>query len=216
MAATLIGSGRLTEAGTLNFKRLAFVLAGLPAARLVVGMVMDSLGADPVDTLTRQTGIWSLNFLMLTLAVGPLKRYLGWAWPLKLRRMLGLYSFFYATLHLAVYVVFDQYFDIAAMITDILKRPYITAGLLTYLLLLPLAMTSTNGMIRWLGIYWKPLHRLVYLAAIGGTLHYLWLVKRDITDPGLYIILLCALLISRLVGKRKKGRPGQANPAGTR
>jgi sulfoxide reductase heme-binding subunit YedZ len=216
MAATLMGFGRLTETGTVNLKRVAFVLASLPAVRLAVGMIQDSLGADPVDTLTRQTGIWSLNFLMMTLAVGPLKRYLGWAWPLKLRRMLGLYSFFYATLHLAVYVVFEQFFDVAEMITDIVKRPYITAGLLTYMLLLPLAMTSTNGMIRWLGIYWKPLHRLVYLAAIGGTLHYLWLVKRDITDPGLYIILLCALLISRLASKRKKARASQANPTETR
>jgi sulfoxide reductase heme-binding subunit YedZ len=122
--------------------------------------------------------------------------------------MLGLFSYFYASLHLAAYVIFDQFFDVAGMVQDLIKRPFIAAGLFSFSVLAILAATSTKSMIRKLGIHWKPLHRLVYLAAISGVLHYLWLVKRDITDPGLYIIVLCGLLISRLTRKRSR-RPGQ-------
>ena len=196
----------LTETGLQWLKRAALLAGCVPAATLVVRGFLGTLGADPVDTLTRVTGIWTLNFLLMTLAVAPLRHYLGWFWPLRLRRTLGLFAFFYASLHLVTYVVFDQFFDAVEIVKDIIKRPYITAGMLAYAILFLLAMTSTNRMIRHLGKRWKPLHRLVYIAGISGALHYLWLVKRDITQPSMYIIALCILLSTRLSKPRRMPR----------
>ena len=203
-------SGALTEFGLRWVKRLFFIAACGPALQVLVGGILGQLGAEPVDAVTRITGVWTLNFLMLTLAVAPLRHYLGWFWPLRLRRMLGLFTFFYASLHLATYLVFEQFFDVAEIVKDILKRPYITAGMIAYGILFLLAMTSTNRMIRHLGKHWKPLHRLVYLAGIAGVLHFFWLVKRDITEPGIYIIVLCTLLCTRLIrpSRKKTIRPG--------
>lgn len=197
-------SGALTDHGLLWLKRLFFLVACAPALLMLVGGIRGQLGAEPVDAVTRVTGIWTLNFLMMTLAVAPLRYYLGWFWPLRLRRMLGLFTFFYASLHLATYVVFEQFFDMAEIVKDILKHPYITAGMLAYGILFLLAMTSTNRMIRHLGKHWKPLHRLVYVAGIAGVLHFFWLVKRDVTEPGIYVIVLCALLCTRLLKSRRK------------
>lgn len=198
----------LTESQLRLLKRAAFAASCLPALFLMARAGSGALGPDPVDTLTRNTGIWALNFLLLTLSVGTLRKWPGWFWPLRIRRMLGLFSFFYATLHLATYVVFDQFFDVPGMFKDIIKRPFITAGMISFVVLALLAATSTKSMIRQMGAHWKPLHRLVYIGAISGALHYLWLVKRDITSPGLYIIVLCGLLSSRMLKPRTRRKPG--------
>lgn len=191
-----------TESRLRLLKRVIFAAACVPVLALAVRAALGALGPDPVDTLTRNTGIWTLNFLLLTLAMATLRKLLGWSWPLRIRRMLGLFSFFYASLHLATYVVFDHFFDTPEILKDVIKRPFITAGAFSFVVLGLLAATSTKAMIRRMGTHWKPLHRLVYLGAISGVLHYLWLVKRDITGPGVYIIVLCGLLSSRLMRSR--------------
>ncbi|HRX72030.1 MAG: protein-methionine-sulfoxide reductase heme-binding subunit MsrQ [Gammaproteobacteria bacterium] len=155
-------------------------------------------GANPVETLTHFTGDWSLRFLLLTLAVTPLRRLGGWNGLQRFRRMLGLFAFFYVCLHFSVYLIFDHFFDISAIVADIAKRPYITVGFAAFLLLIPLAVTSTNRMIKRLGRNWQRLHRLVYVIGILGVLHYLWLVKADISEPLLYAGILAGLLGYRL------------------
>ncbi|GAB6047520.1 sulfoxide reductase heme-binding subunit YedZ [Methyloparacoccus murrellii] len=193
------------EAAKLRLQRAAFVAASLPALWLLARFALDALGVDPVATLTRSTGIWTLNCLMLCLAATPARRHLGWLWPLQIRRLLGLFAFFYGSLHVLVYLAFDHSFALAEIVLDVLRRPYLTAGLLAYAILAALAATSTRTMIRRLGKHWKPLHRLIYLAGIAATLHFLWLVKRDITEPGLYILVLCGLFILRLSRRRRHG-----------
>jgi len=192
----------LSESRLHLLKQVVFLSSCLPALVLATRTAFGTLGPDPVDTLTRNTGIWALNFLLLTLGMATLRKLLGWLWPLRMRRMLGLFSFFYASLHLATYVSFDHFFDVAGMLNDVIKRPFITAGAFSFVVLGLLAATSTKAMIRRMGTHWKPLHRLVYLGAISGVLHYFWLVKRDITEPGIYIIVLCGLLSSRLMKSR--------------
>lgn len=190
----------------LQIKVILFIACLIPLLRLVAASLNHQLGADPVETLTRSTGTWTLNFLFLTLAVTPLRKLTGWHWLMRLRRMVALYAFFYACLHFATYLVFDQYFDWPGIAKDIAKRPYIAAGFFAFVLLIPLALTSTNGMMRLMGgRRWQILHRLTYPIVIAGVLHYLWLVKRDITYPGLYIIVLCVLLCARLLVPRHKG-----------
>ena len=175
-------------------KPLVFCVSLLPLAWLCWLAWQDELGANPVETLSHHTGDWSLRFLLLTLAVTPLRRLSGWNWLLKFRRMLGLFAFFYVCLHLGVYLIFDQFFDPSAILEDIAKRPYITVGFAGFLLLIPLAATSTNGMIKRLGRNWQHLHRLVYLIGMLGVVHYWWLVKADISEPLLYAGLLTMLL----------------------
>ncbi len=175
-------------------KPLVFCVSLLPLVWLCWLAWQDRLGANPVETLSHRTGDWSLRFLLLTLAVTPLRRLSGWNWLLKFRRMLGLFAFFYVCLHLGVYLIFDQFFDPSAILEDIAKRPYITVGFAGFLLLIPLAATSTNGMIKRLGRNWQRLHRLVYLIAVLGVVHYWWLVKADISEPLLYAGLLTMLL----------------------
>jgi len=179
-------------------KPLIFTTALLPLAWLGWRVWQDELGSNPVETLSHVTGDWTLRFLLLTLAITPLRRLSGWQWPLKVRRMLGLFAFFYACLHLSVYLIFDQFFDWAAILEDVAKRPYITVGFAAWVLLIPLAVTSTNGMMRRLGRRWQRLHRLVYLIGLLGVLHYLWLVKTDLREPLLYAGLLVFLLGYRL------------------
>lgn len=181
-----------------SYSRLIFVVSLLPLAWMVWLGWQDQLGVNPVETLSHRTGDWSLRFLLLTLAVTPLRRLTGWNSLQKFRRMLGLFSFFYVCLHFGVYLVFDQFFDWRAIVEDIAKRPYITVGFTGWLLLVPLAVTSTNGMIKRLGRNWRRLHRLVYLIGVLGVLHYLWLVKADITEPLIYAGVLAALLGYRL------------------
>lgn len=181
-----------------GLKPVVFVLLLLPAALLLAGLIRGTLGADPVATLLWQTGLWALRLLLASLAVTPLQRLTGWRWPIRFRRQLGLFAFFYACLHLAVYAVFDRSLDLAAVWEDIVERPFITVGALAFLLLVPLAATSTRAAVRRLGPRWQQLHRLVYLAAGLAVLHYLWLVKADLRPPLIYAGILAALLLLRL------------------
>ncbi len=180
------------------FKPLLFVACLLPFALLVRGTLLDDLGPNPLETVTHVTGDWALRFLLITLAMTPLRRLLGQAWPLRLRRMLGLYAFFYATLHLLIWTVLDQELRWTAMWEDITRRPYVTVGFTAWLLLVPLALTSTRAAMRRLGRRWARLHRLVYPTAALGVLHYWWLVKADWLQPGLHGLILALLILSRL------------------
>ena len=181
-------------------KITAFLLALVPLAKLGVGAYFDNLGANPIEKITRTTGYWTLTFLLISLTITPLRRFSGWNWLMRLRRMLGLFAFFYASLHFLTYLVLDQFFDWASIVNDIFKRPYITVGFPAFLLLVPLAVTSNNHIIKLLGgKRWLILHRLVYLCAVGGVVHYWWLVKKDLTNPLTFAVLLGLLLGIRLI-----------------
>ncbi|HEY6897709.1 MAG TPA: protein-methionine-sulfoxide reductase heme-binding subunit MsrQ [Rhodocyclaceae bacterium] len=178
-----------------SLKAILFVLCLAPLARLGWGFQHDALGANPIEFITRSLGTWTLSFILITLSVTPLRKLAGWPWLIRMRRMFGLYAFFYGVLHLSSYLWLDQFFDWGEIGRDILKRPFITAGMTAFLLMVPLALTSTNGMIRRLGgKRWQSLHRLVYFTAMLGVLHYAWLVKKDLTQPVLYGAILLLLL----------------------
>ena len=180
----------------------------MPLAFLVYRALNNGLGANPIETINRYTGDWVLRFLLVTLAVTPLRRLFGWNALLRYRRMLGLFAFFYACLHFLSYAWLDQYFVLADIIKDVAKRPYITVGFACLLMLIPLAATSTNAMIRRLGARrWQALHRLVYLVGVGGVVHYLWLVKSDLREPLIYGAILATLLGFRL-WHRARREPG--------
>ena len=180
-------------------KPVLFVLCSVPLAWLVWDGVTNNLGANPVETVRRYTGDWTLRFLLIALTVTPLRRLTGWHVVIRLRRMLGLFAFFYASLHFVSYIWLDQFFMWDAIIEDILDRPYITVGVASFLLLIPLAVTSTNGMVRRLGgRRWQRLHQLVYVIAVLGVIHFLWLVKSDISEPVIYGAILALLLGFRL------------------
>jgi sulfoxide reductase heme-binding subunit YedZ len=179
-------------------KPLVFLLCLLPLAVLAWAAVTDGLGANPVEALIHGTGDWALRFLLLTLAMTPLKRLLGQPWPIRFRRMLGLFAFFYACLHLLTYAWIDQGFDWPGILQDVVKRPYITVGLAAFLLLVPLAVTSTRAMVRRLGRRWKSLHRAVYAIGVLAVVHFLWLVKADLLEPGIYALILAILLLARV------------------
>jgi sulfoxide reductase heme-binding subunit YedZ len=187
-----------------------FLLCLLPLVKLLLetfGLFGLSLGANPVEELIHRCGIWGLNFLLITLAVTPLRKITGRVWLLRLRRMLGLFAFFYILLHFLVYAGLDQRFNLQAIIEDVIERPYITLGMTALLLLLPLAITSTSSMMRRLGRRWQKLHRLVYVIAILGVWHFWWQVKLDITEPLIYCGILMLLLGYRVVVWRKsRGR----------
>jgi methionine sulfoxide reductase heme-binding subunit len=188
-------------------RRLACVAALIPLVRLGIGAFTGALGANPIEVITRATGEWTLILLLVTLAVTPARRLTGLNWLLRLRRMLGLTAFFYACLHLVTYLWLDQFFDLAAIARDIVKRPFITAGFTAFLLLLPLAITSTDAMVRRLGgRRWMALHRLVYLATAVGVLHYWWLVKADVSEPFFYAVILAILLAARVAWRFSAGR----------
>lgn len=180
-------------------KRLVIALALLPAVWLAVGAWRDALGANPIEAITHTTGLWALRFLLVSLAITPLRRVSGWNWLITYRRTFGLLAFTYAVLHVFTYVVLDHYFDSAAIVADIRKRPYVTAGAAAFTCLLPLALTSTRGWIRRLGKRWVTLHRLAYVAAALVVLHYWWLVKADVRAPLVYGAVLAILLLARLV-----------------
>lgn len=182
-----------------------FAAALAPFARLVWGVAQDALGANPVEVVTRATGWWTLFFLCATLAVTPLRRATGWNALARRRRMLGLFAFFYAFLHFATYIWLDAFFDPATIVKDVFKRPFITAGFTAFLLLVPLAATSTAAMQKRLGRRWLLLHRLVYLAATLGVVHYWWLVKADITEPVRFALVLGVLFMARLVWRLRTG-----------
>jgi len=192
----------------LALKAVLFLLALVPLALLVVDAVGNNLGANPVEAITHRTGSWVLKFLLITLAVTPLRKITGWHWLLRLRRMFGLYAFFYAVLHFTTYIWLDRFFVFDEIGKDIAKRPYITVGFTCFLLLIPLAVTSTNAMVRRLGAKrWQRLHKLVYIIAIGGVFHYLWLVKSDIVFPLIYGSILIILLILRVPSISSRLRP---------
>jgi sulfoxide reductase heme-binding subunit YedZ len=178
-----------------------------PLGVLVFGAFTGGLGANPIEAITHGTGDWTLGFLLLTLAVTPLRTLTRWNPLVRFRRMLGLFAFFYASLHLLTYVWLDKFFSWREIARDIPRRPFITMGFLAFVVLVPLAATSTAGMIRRMGgRAWRRLHRLVYLSAIAGVVHYWWLVKADVSRPRLYAMALVVLLGSRLfVAYRKAG-----------
>ena len=176
-------------------KAVLFVLALGPLLRLVAGAPLGLLGINPVELIQRSTGTWTLVFLLLTLSLTPLRRLGRWNGLAGLRRMLGLYAFFYAALHFTTFVWLEHFFDIAAITKDIMKRPFITMGFTAFLLLIPLAVTSTKAMVRRLGgRNWVALHRLIYVIPVCGVIHYWWLVKRDVTQPAIYALVLSLLL----------------------
>jgi methionine sulfoxide reductase heme-binding subunit len=191
-------------------KPAVWVGALLPLALLVADAFTDGLGAEPIEEITHRTGRTALTLLMVTLAVTPLRRLTGWNGVVRGRRTLGLFAFFYACLHFAVYL-FDQGFSWAFIVEDVAEHPYVTAGFTALLLLAPLAVTSTRGWVRRLGKGWQKLHRLVYLAAGLGVVHFLWGVKKDLRDPLLYLTVFAVLMAFRLPLLRKaRQRPRRA------
>ena len=195
MRPTLLHNPSAATVGRI--KALLFVLCLLPLAASL-WQALSGQAVNPVETLTRDSGSWALNLLLAGLAITPLRRLGTPGWLLRLRRMLGLYAFFYASVHLLIYLWLDQLFDWAAIVQDIIKRPFITVGMVAFALLLPLAITSTDGWLRRLKRRWGQLHRLVYPLALLAVLHYLWLVKRDLTEPLLYAAVLAVLLGLRM------------------
>lgn len=178
----------------VGLKALAHALALLPLAQLLWSLRAGALGPDPVAALTHATGDWALRLLLACLAMTPLRRLLGQPWPIRFRRLLGLYAWFYASLHLAVYVVLDLGSYWAQLLEDVVERPFITVGFLAWALLCALALTSTRGWMRRLGRRWGQLHRAVYAAALLAVLHFVWLVKSDLREPLLYAAVLALLL----------------------
>ena len=178
-----------------------FLLACVPFLRLFIFAYLDQLGANPLEAITRNTGDWTLYLLCITLSITPLRRLTGWTWLIALRRMMGLFTFFYASLHFLAFLWFDHFFDVQAMLLDVVKRPFIAMGFATFLLLLPLAITSTNRMMRKLGKRWKTLHQLIYLIIIMGLLHFWWMRagKQNFAQPLLISVIALVLLGSRLV-----------------
>jgi sulfoxide reductase heme-binding subunit YedZ len=175
-------------------KAVAFAAALIPAARLAYRFYTQDLTANPGDYITDQTGTWALTMLVITLTVTPLRRLTKWNALITLRRMLGLFAFFYATLHMLTWVVFIHFFDWSFMVEDVLMRPFITVGMTTFLILFALALTSNRFAIRRLGRRWQKLHRLVYVAAIGGVIHFWWLVKADLAEPIRWAVAVGILL----------------------
>jgi len=186
---------------TRVFKPFLFILLLLPASYYGWGIWQDELGANPLEAVIRGLGDWALRILLITLLMSPLRRLINWAQALRLRRMLGLYAYFYVVLHLLGYLWFDQFFDWEEIWFDILERPFITIGMVAVVLLTPLAVTSTKGMIRRMGKNWKRLHSLVYLIGILAVIHFWWMVKLDVTEPAIYSVLLAVLLAERLYRK---------------
>jgi len=186
---------------TLGWVKFAIILLALiPLGRLIVEAVTNGLGANPIEKITRSTGYWTLMLIMVTLTITPLRKLTGWNWLTRTRRLLGLFAFFYASLHFLTYLVLDQFFDWESIVKDIIKRPYITVGFPSFLLLIPLAITSNNALIKKLGgKRWRWLHRLVYVVGVGGVVHYWWLVKKDLTNPITFAVVLAVLLGFRVL-----------------
>jgi sulfoxide reductase heme-binding subunit YedZ len=192
-------------------KPALFVIALLPFAWIAWRAINNDLGTNPIETLNRSTGDWVLRFLLITLAVTPLRKLTGWNALLRFRRMLGLFAFFYACVHFLTWSWIDQSFDWNGIVKDVIKRPFITLGFTCLMLLVPLAVTSTNGMVKRLGARnWQRLHRLVYAIGIGGVIHYWWLVKSDIREPLMYAAILALLLGLRVWWARRAAAPQPA------
>ena len=179
--------------------------ASIPAALIFIRAGAGELGANPISTALNQLGLLGFVFLIASLACTPLQLLFKWTWPVRVRRTLGVVAFIYVTLHFLTYLCFDLQLDFAALGKDLAKRPFITVGFLAWLLLLPLAVTSTDGMVRRLGFEkWKRLHRLAYVCGVLGAIHFWWRVKRDVTEPAIYGLVVIALLLLRLVKRKKR------------
>jgi sulfoxide reductase heme-binding subunit YedZ len=177
-----------------------FIASLLPLAWLAGQFLFGDLGANPIEKALHRTGDWALNFLLITLTITPLRRLTGWEWLSKLRRMMGLFAFSYAFLHFMIYIGLDQFFSWDAMVKDFVVHPRLIVGLLSFILLIPPTITSSTRMIVRLGIkHWQWIHRPIYLATVGGVIHYFWLVKRDIQRPLIYAVILGILLVYRVV-----------------
>jgi sulfoxide reductase heme-binding subunit YedZ len=188
------------------YKPVLFAGSLAPALWLALRAFQGDLGVNPAETLQLKTGIWALRFLLITLAVTPLRRVTGWNRLIQFRRMLGLFAFFYAFAHFLTYLVLDQFFAFDRMLADVGKRPFITAGFTAFVLLIPLALTSTKGWIRRLGRRWQLLHRLIYISGIAAVVHYLWKVKVIIGPPVYYAAVLALLLGLRLVWQLRSAK----------
>ena len=189
-------------------KPALFLLCLLPLVLLGMRAFRHGLGANPIEAITHFTGDWTLRFLLITLAITPARRLLRWPDLIRFRRMLGLWAFFYGTLHLTTWMWLDKFFDPADMWADLIKRRFITMGMTGFALMIPLAITSTTGWIRRLGKRWQQLHRLIYFSAAAGVIHYWWLVKSDIRLPLLYGAILALLIGSRVLRSRPAPRGG--------
>jgi sulfoxide reductase heme-binding subunit YedZ len=187
-------------------KAAVFVVCLMPLVYIAWKFWREKLGANPIRELEIETGLWTLRMLAVTLAVTPVRRLFGWNWLAKYRRMLGLFTFFYASVHLSMWTGVDWFFAWGDMWGEIVKHKYILIGMLTWLVMLPLALTSTTAAVRRLGTRWTALHRLVYVAAITGTIHYLWAVKKDTFFPLVYLVVFAALLGARVIFAKRRSR----------
>ncbi len=207
---------QLREPQIHRLKQIIFLLALVPLLRLIILGVEGDLGANPIEFITRASGDWTLYFLCLTLSITPLRKLTGLNWLLKLRRMLGLFTFFYACLHFTTFIWFDHFFDLDEMWTDVKKRPFITVGFSAFVLLIPLAITSHKAMVRWLGRRWQTLHRLVYLIAVLAILHFWWMRagKHNFAKPLLFGAIIALLLGIRLVMRWRDARAASRSVTG--
>jgi methionine sulfoxide reductase heme-binding subunit len=188
-------------------KPLIFVLSLVPAAYLVFLGFTNNLGVNPAETLQLETGTWALRFLIATLTVTPLRRLTGWNRVISYRRMLGLFAFFYAFAHFLTYLILDQSFALDQMMADVVKRPFITMGFIAFVLMIPLALTSTKGWIRRLGRRWQSLHRLIYVSAAAASIHYVWKVKVVLGAPVYYALAVALLLGFRVLWSVRSAKP---------
>jgi sulfoxide reductase heme-binding subunit YedZ len=180
-------------------KPFVFLACLIPLARLGWKGLHAGLGANPIQVITWSTGTWTLVFLMVTLSITPVRKLARQYWLIQFRRMFGLFAFFYACLHFTTYIWLDQFFDLHSVAKDVVKRPFITVGFTAFVLLIPLALTSTQASIRRLGKRWQTIHRLIYVTAVLGVIHYIWLVKKDLRKPLIYAFILATLLAYRLI-----------------
>jgi sulfoxide reductase heme-binding subunit YedZ len=186
------------------FKSVIFFLSSIPFIIIIAKIFLDQLGPEPIKEITHHTGEWTLLFLVFTLSMSPLKRFTNLSIWISIRRMLGLFAFFYASLHMFTYVGLDYQFDLSAISKDILTKKFIFVGFAAWFLMIPLALTSSKKMMSVLRKNWKKLHRLIYLISILGVIHFLWLVKKDLTEPLIYLLIIIILLILRINFKRSE------------
>lgn len=211
----------MTRARTRALKAAVFAACCLPLAKIVADGLAGRLGANPIEAVLNRLGFWTLTLLTLSLVPTPAKELLGLSWPVRVRRMLGLFTFAYATIHLSWYVGVDQFFDLEILAKDVLKRKFMAVGFVGWLLLVPLAVTSTDGWVRRLGYArWKRLHRLVYAVAILGVVHFVWRVKADALRPYVFAVVIGLLLLARAVSRARRlsrtgGSPPRSAPART-
>ena len=201
MASLMLSLRMLSPRAINSVKAGIWILALIPFARLVMGVMQNDLGPNSIEVLQRTTGWYALVLLCLTLAVTPLRKLLNWPWLASLRRLLGLFTFFYAVLHFTTWIWFDHFFDVDELVKDVVKRPFITVGFIAFVLLIPLAATSTEGMTKRLGARrWQTLHKSVYAVAVLGVLHYWWhkAGKNDFAYPTLFAAIVAVLLGSRM------------------